>query len=298
LISWSIERETKSRGARSFSDGEQVTENAELIRGADENGNEMTVRAKYAGAVKVSKNEVLVRTSEEDTREYAVPASAQLIVHDGDHVVAGDRITQGSISPQELLLVRGREDVQNYLVREVQNVYRSQGVDINDKHIEVIVRQMMRKVRVENAGDSELLPGEIISQFEWEEANAKALSEGGEPAIAQTVLLGLIKAALNTASWLSAASFQETTRVLTEAAISGKVDRLRGLKENVIIGKLIPAGTGLDYYTKLREEAVRLYEYDDLEDLESEMGGDMDGEYGSMGSADGFAAEEAPTGSL
>jgi DNA-directed RNA polymerase subunit beta' len=149
-------------------------------------------------------------------------------------------------------------------VREVQGVYRSQGVDINDKHIEVIVRQMMRKVRVVQAGDTDLLPGEIVSQFEFEEANAKALSEGGEPALVETVLLGLIKAALNTASWLSAASFQETTRVLTEAAISGKVDKLRGLKENVIIGKLIPAGTGLDYYQKLREEAARLYEEEEL----------------------------------
>src|SRR5205814_2572700 len=127
------------------------------------------------------------------------------------------------------------------------------------KHIEVIVRQMMRKVRIDSAGDTGLLPGEIVSQWEYEEANAAALAEGGEPATAQTVLLGLIKAALNTASWLSAASFQETTRVLTEAAISGKVDRLRGLKENVIIGKLIPAGTGLDYYQKLREESFRLF---------------------------------------
>jgi DNA-directed RNA polymerase subunit beta' len=133
---------------------------------------------------------------------------------------------------------------------------------------------MMRKVRVDASGDTDLLPGEIVSQFEFEEANAKALSEGGEPAIAQTVLLGLIKAALNTASWLSAASFQETTRVLTEAAISGKIDRLRGLKENVIIGKLIPAGTGLDYYQKLREEAVRLYEEDDS----STAGVTVDGE--------------------
>ena len=240
--------------------GEVVAENAELLHGTDDNSNDVTVRAKYAGAAKVGKNEVLVRTTEEDTREYSVPASAQLIVRDGDHVVAGDRITQGSISPQELLLVRGRDDVQNYLVREVQSVYRSQGVDINDKHIEVIVRQMMRKVRIDNAGDTDLLPGEIVSQFEWEESNARSLSEGGEPAIAGTVLLGLIKAALNTASWLSAASFQETTRVLTEAAISGKIDKLRGLKENVIIGKLIPAGTGLDYYQKLREEAARLYE--------------------------------------
>ncbi len=262
-------------------DAQPVPEGGEVVRGTDADGNAVSLRARYGGVARVAKGEVMIRTIEEESREYPVPASAQLIVRDGSEVLAGDRLTEGSISPQELLLVRGRDDVQNYLVREVQNVYRSQGVDINDKHIEVIVRQMMRKVRVENAGDSELLPGEIISQFEWEEANAKALSEGGEPAIAQTVLLGLIKAALNTASWLSAASFQETTRVLTEAAISGKVDRLRGLKENVIIGKLIPAGTGLDYYTKLREEAVRLYEYDDLEDLEGEMGAD-DGSYGHL----------------
>ncbi|MGA8015132.1 MAG: DNA-directed RNA polymerase subunit beta' [Candidatus Dormiibacterota bacterium] len=239
-----------------------VAEGAELIRGTDEHGNAISIRNRAAGLAKVTKNEVTVRSTEEEAREYAVPASAELTVRDGDRVLAGDRITKGSISPQELLLVRGRDDVQNYLVHEVQSVYRNQGVDINDKHIEVIVRQMMRKVRIDNAGDTDLLPGEIVSQFEFEEANAKALSEGGEPAIAQTVLLGLIKAALNTASWLSAASFQETTRVLTEAAISGKVDRLRGLKENVIIGKLIPAGTGLDYYQKLREEAVRLYEDD------------------------------------
>ncbi|MGI8848357.1 MAG: DNA-directed RNA polymerase subunit beta' [Candidatus Dormibacteria bacterium] len=243
-------------------DNEAINEGTELIRGVDSDGNEVSLRAKYAGVARIGKNEVQIRSTDEEAREYAVPISAEVTVKDGDRLQAGDRITKGSISPQELLLVRGRDDVQNYLVREVQGVYRNQGVDINDKHIEVIVRQMMRKVRVDNAGDSELLPGEIVSQFEFEEANAKALSEGGEPAIAQTVLLGLIKAALNTASWLSAASFQETTRVLTEAAISGKIDRLRGLKENVIIGKLIPAGTGLDYYQKLREEAARLYEED------------------------------------
>jgi DNA-directed RNA polymerase subunit beta' len=275
-------------------DAEVVAENGELLHGTDDNGNEVTVRAKYAGAVKVGKNEVLVRTSEEDTREYAVPASAQLIVRDGDHVVAGDRITQGSISPQELLLVRGREDVQNYLVREVQSVYRSQGVDINDKHIEVIVRQMMRKVRIDNAGDTDLLPGEIVSQFEWEEANAKALSEGGEPAIAGTVLLGLIKAALNTASWLSAASFQETTRVLTEAAISGKIDKLRGLKENVIIGKLIPAGTGLDYYQKLREEAARLYEEEEAAAALAALTADNEDDEEDVAEADVADAEPLP----
>ena len=135
-------------------------------------------------------------------------------------IKAGQQITEGSISPQELLHILGKEAVQTFLVDEVQKVYRSQGVDINDKHIEVIVRQMMRKVRIDSAGDTGLLPGEIVSQWEYEEANARALAEGGEPATAQTVLLGLIKAALNTTSWLSAASFQETTRVLTEAAIS------------------------------------------------------------------------------
>ena len=253
-----------SKYAVTVEDAQSVAEGADLMRGVDEHGNEMSIRSKYAGVVKVGKKEVTVRTSDEEWREYPIPIAAQLVVRDGDHVNAGDKITEGSISPQELLLVRGRDEVQNYLVREVQRVYRSQGVDINDKHIEVIVRQMMRKVRIDNAGDTDLLPGEIVSQFEWEEANAKALSEGGEPAIAQTVLLGLIKAALNTASWLSAASFQETTRVLTEAAISGKIDKLRGLKENVIIGKLIPAGTGLDYYQKLREEAIRLYEEDEV----------------------------------
>ncbi|MFZ2034717.1 MAG: DNA-directed RNA polymerase subunit beta', partial [Candidatus Dormiibacterota bacterium] len=261
-----------SKHAVAVEDGSQVAEGTELIRGVDEHGNEVSIRARYAGNVKVDAKHILVRSTDDDSREYPIPVSAQIKVRDGDHVSAGDKISEGSISPQELLLVRGRDDVQNYLVREVQRVYRTQGVDINDKHIEVIVRQMMRKVRIDNAGDTDLLPGEIVSQLEWEEANSKALSEGGEPAIAQTVLLGLIKAALNTASWLSAASFQETTRVLTEAAISGKIDRLRGLKENVIIGKLIPAGTGLDYYQKLRDEALRLYE----EEAAAAGGGDPD----------------------
>ena len=261
-----------SKHAVAVEDGSHVAEGTELIRGVDEHGNEVSIRARYAGSVKVDAKHILVRSTDDDSREYPIPVSAQIKVRDGDHVSAGDKISEGSISPQELLLVRGRDDVQNYLVREVQRVYRTQGVDINDKHIEVIVRQMMRKVRIDNAGDSDLLPGEIVSQLEWEEANAKALSEGGEPAIAQTVLLGLIKAALNTASWLSAASFQETTRVLTEAAISGKIDRLRGLKENVIIGKLIPAGTGLDYYQKLRDEALRLYE----EEAAAAAGGDAE----------------------
>ena len=135
----------------------------------------------------------------------------------------------------------GREKVQEYLIEEVQKVYRSQGVNINDKHIEIIVRQMLRRVRVESPGDTELLAGDLIDRFEYENINAKILAEGGEPATAQTVLLGITRASLNTTSWLAAASFQETTRVLTEAAIWGKTDKLLGLKENVIIGKLIPA---------------------------------------------------------
>jgi DNA-directed RNA polymerase subunit beta' len=250
--------------------GEEVLEGQELARHP---ATENLIRTRHSGVAKVGKNEVTVRTVDEDSREYPVPHGArikpELERRDGTpiSIKAGDQITEGSVSPQELLHVRGREAVQTFLVDEVQRVYRSQGVDINDKHIEVIVRQMMRKVRIENAGDTDLLPGEIVSQWEYEEANARALAEGGEPATAQTVLLGLIKAALNTTSWLSAASFQETTRVLTEAAISGKVDRLRGLKENVIIGKLIPAGTGLDYYKKQREQAQRYFEEEPI-DLE------------------------------
>jgi DNA-directed RNA polymerase subunit beta' len=249
---------------------DDVTEGQELARGAKGNA----IKTRHAGKVTVTPKEIVVRTVDEEVREYAIPHQVrirpELDRRDGQKVVikAGQQITEGSISPQELLHILGKEAVQTFLVDEVQKVYRSQGVDINDKHIEVIVRQMMRKVRVDSAGDTGLLPGEIVSQWEYEEGNAKALAEGGEPATAQTVLLGLIKAALNTTSWLSAASFQETTRVLTEAAISGKVDRLRGLKENVIIGKLIPAGTGLDYYKKQREQAARVLEEEPI-DLET-----------------------------
>jgi DNA-directed RNA polymerase subunit beta' len=249
---------------------DDVMEGQELARDAKGNA----VRTRHAGKVTVTAKEITVRTLDEEVREYAIPHQVrirpELDRRDGQKVVikAGQQITEGSISPQELLHILGKEAVQTFLVEEVQKVYRSQGVDINDKHIEVIVRQMMRKVRIDSAGDTGLLPGEIVSQWEYEEGNAKALAEGGEPATAQTVLLGLIKAALNTTSWLSAASFQETTRVLTEAAISGKVDRLRGLKENVIIGKLIPAGTGLDYYKKQREQAARILEEEPI-DLET-----------------------------
>ncbi len=239
--------------------GATVQEGQEIARGAAEDGQEKVITSRASGVARVERNQIVIRSMDEEWREYPIPHGSRVNVQSGQKIKAGQQITEGSISPQELLHILGREAVQTYLVDEVQKVYRSQGVDINDKHIEVIIRQMMRKVRVDTAGDTDLLPGEIVSQWEYEEANAKVLAEGGDPSVAQTVLLGLIKAALNTASWLSAASFQETTRVLTEAAISGKVDRLRGLKENVIIGKLIPAGTGLDYYQKLREESFKMF---------------------------------------
>ncbi|TMC06620.1 MAG: DNA-directed RNA polymerase subunit beta' [Chloroflexi bacterium] len=260
--------DTKMQAA--VKNGDDVMEGQEIARDAKGNA----TRTRHAGKAHVTTKEISVRTLDEEVREYAIPHQVrirpELDRRDGQKVLikAGQQITEGSISPQELLHILGKEAVQTFLVDEVQKVYRSQGVDINDKHIEVIVRQMMRKVRVDSAGDTGLLPGEIVSQWEYEEGNARALAEGGEPATAQTVLLGLIKAALNTTSWLSAASFQETTRVLTEAAISGKVDRLRGLKENVIIGKLIPAGTGLDYYKKQREQAARILEEEPI-DLET-----------------------------
>jgi len=176
-----------------------------------------------------------------DIREYPIPANARIRVETGELVRAGEQLTEGSLDPQDVLAILGPDAVQTYLVDEVQRVYRSQGVNINDRHIEVIVRQMLRKVRVEDAGDTALLPQELVDRAAFEEINARAIAEGGEPASAVPVLLGVTRASLSTDSFLAAASFQETTRVLTDAALSGATDYLRGLKENVIIGKLIPA---------------------------------------------------------
>ncbi|WP_425059804.1 DNA-directed RNA polymerase subunit beta' [Sporomusa carbonis] len=187
-----------------------------------------------------------------EERVYQIPYGARLIVSDGQMVEAGDRLTEGAVNPHDILRVSGLKATQRYLVYEVQKVYKSQGVEINDKHIEVMVRQMLHKVKVEEAGDTDLLPGEYIDLNTFEEENAKAIEAGGEPAIARPILLGITKASLATDSFLSAASFQETTRVLTEAAIKGKVDPLLGLKENVIIGKLVPAGTGMSRYRNVR----------------------------------------------
>jgi DNA-directed RNA polymerase subunit beta' len=196
--------------------------------------------ARVAGNVVIEEGHLHIRYTEVEEREYIIPSGSHMRIKTGDRVKAGDQLIDGAIDPQDILRIMGREAVQQYLVAEVQNVYRSQGVNINDKHIEIIARQMLRRVRVESPGDTELLSGDLVDRFEYESINAKVLAEGGEPATAQTVLLGITRGSLNTGSWLAAASFQETTRVLTEASIWGRTDKLLGLKENVIIGKLIP----------------------------------------------------------
>jgi len=214
------------------------------------------VIAEMEGRVSVSdakgRREITITNDEGETTTYSIPFGARIKVRDGDWVEAGDPLTEGSINPHDLLRVKGLRGVQMYLLKEVQKVYNLQGVDINDKHIEVMVRQMLRKVKVEDPGDTDLLPGGFIDLFDFEDENERVIMEGGVPAVARPMLLGITKASLATDSFLSAASFQETTRVLTDAAIKGKRDPLLGLKENVIIGKLIPAGTGMSRYRSIR----------------------------------------------
>ncbi len=203
-----------------------------------------------------------------EARNYVIPYGARIKVLDGTYLEAGDELTEGSVNPHDILKIKGAEAVQEYMMREVQRVYRLQGVDINDKHIEIIVRQMLKKVRIEDAGDSKYLPGALIDILDLEDENERLLAEGKAPATAEQTLLGITKASLATNSFLSAASFQETTKVLTDAAIKGKVDPLIGLKENVLLGKLIPAGTGLKKYRSLhlnteeKEQIEELDEYD------------------------------------
>ena len=199
---------------------------------------------------KDNKTEVIVR-GEDGDRTYVIPYGARLNVKEGDKVFAGGQITRGPLNPHDILRLNGVEGVYQYLLKEVQRVYKQQGVDINDKHIEVIVSQMLSKYKIDDAGDTYLLPGGLYGKYEIEEANAKAEEEGGQPCSANRILLGITKASLATSSFLSAASFQETTRVLTDAAIKGKNDRLTGLKENIMIGKLIPAGTGMKRYKNI-----------------------------------------------
>jgi DNA-directed RNA polymerase subunit beta' len=187
-----------------------------------------------------------------EQREYSIPRGVHINVQEGERVRHGDPLMDGPRNPHDIMAVMGEKDLQKYLVNEIQEVYRLQGVNINDKHLEVIARQMMRWVKIEDIGDTEFLPEEVVDKFKFREENARVAEAGGRLATGKTVLLGITKASLSTDSFISAASFQETTRVLTEAAINGKVDYLRGLKENVIMGRLIPAGTGMDYYRTVK----------------------------------------------
>jgi DNA-directed RNA polymerase subunit beta' len=185
-----------------------------------------------------------------EKREYLIAKGKHISVHEGDIVKAGEPLMEGSSNPHDILTILGEKALAKYLVDEIQEIYRLQGVRINDKHIEVIVRQMLRRVRIKEVGDTDFLVGDQTEKWRFDEENGRVLTKGGEPAIAEPLLLGITKASLSTESFISAASFQETTRVLTEAAINGKVDRLVGLKENVIMGRLIPAGTGLPQYNR------------------------------------------------
>jgi DNA-directed RNA polymerase subunit beta' len=211
---------------------------------------EIDGRVEMGGFVK-GMRKIVIRADNGENREYLIPRGKHISVHEGDRVRAGEALMDGSPNPHDYLAVLGDRELQKYLVNEVQEVYRLQGVTINDKHIEIIVRQMLRRVRIEEVGDTEFVVGELVDKFTFQEENERVLGQGKRPATAKPVLLGITKASLSTDSFISAASFQETTRVLTEAAISGKVDDLRGLKENVIVGRLIPAGTGLGNYTRV-----------------------------------------------
>ena len=221
----------------------------------------LSVITEITGRVEIDetgkRKEISIVPENGETEVYAIPYGSRIRVKHGQMVEAGDPLTQGSINPHDIVRVKGIGGVQDYIVKEVQRVYRMQGVDVNDKHIEVIVRQMLSKVKVEDPGDTELIPGGYEDVLTFEKCNEEAIAQGLKPAVAKRVLLGITKASLATESFLSAASFQETTRVLTEAAIKGKEDHLIGLKENVIIGKLIPAGTGMKRYKNIAVEKIQ-----------------------------------------
>ena len=211
------------------------------------------VVANIGGRVELSPGLVSIVWEDVEEREHVIPISARILVKDDDEVKAGDALISGPLNPHDILHIRGKDELQRYLVDEVQQVYKSQGVSIHDKHIEIILRQMLRRVQVESTGDTDYIPGQMVDKFEFQEKNAKVLAEGGEPATAKSMLLGITRASLLTDSFLSAASFQETTRVLTQAAVSGAQDWLQGLKENVIIGRLIPARVTIPGMDKLLE---------------------------------------------
>ncbi len=248
-------------------EGEDVPEDGTIVSGM---AGEVFVEADGDGY------RISIRREDTEVWEADIPANARLRVDKGDEVHAGQQLTEGAKNPKEILRIQGREACQLYLLGEVQKVYRSQGVGIHDKHIEVVLRQLLRRIMVRATGDTELLPGELVDRFRFEDINNTAVEKGGKPARGEPIVLGLTKAALNTESFLAAASFQETTRVLTEAAIRGQTDDLRGLKENVIIGKLIPVGTGFHTRSKFpsmqpEEVEVDLGLEDEFEDMDEEL---------------------------
>ncbi len=256
----------------------------------------LAIIAEFGGVVTIKdtkkKREVIITNNDTmESKAYLIPYGSRIKVMDGDILEAGDELTEGSVNPHDILKIKGIRAVQDYMIQEVQRVYRLQGVEINDKHIEVIVRQMLKKIRIETNGDTNFLPGTLIDILEYEDENERLIKEGLEPADGKQVMLGITKASLATNSFLSAASFQETTKVLTEAAIKGKVDPLIGLKENVIIGKLIPAGTGMKRYRSVKLDTDTPEEYMLSEELEGD-GSYLD-EFGSFEySEDSFNDEE------
>ena len=265
----------------------------------------LAIITEFAGKAEIrdtkKKREIVVTNSETgEAKTYLIPYGSRIKIMDGAELEAGDELTEGSVNPHDILKIKGVRAVQDYMLKEVQRVYRLQGVEISDKHIEVIVRQMLKKVRIENNGDSEFLPGTLVDILEFEDTNEMLEKEGLEPAEGKQVLLGITKASLATNSFLSAASFQETTKVLTEAAIKGKVDPLIGLKENVIIGKLIPAGTGMRRYRDLTLDSDIneddyldfMDDFEDFEDFDEEMDEEAEGE----ADADALAEDETEAG--
>ena len=253
----------------------------------------LAIIAEFGGVAEIrdtkKKREIVVTNRETgEQKAYLIPYGSRIKILDGQELEAGDELTEGSVYPHDILRIKGINAVQDYMLREVQRVYRLQGVEINDKHIEVIVRQTMKKVKIDEAGDSEFLPGTNVDKFEFEDRNAELIKEGKQPAEGKQIMLGITKAALATSSFLSAASFQETTRVLTDAAIKGKVDPLIGLKENVILGKLIPAGTGMKQYRNIQLDTDQDMISDDYTDV-----GYDDSEYGTYGEGyDEYSDEE------
>ena len=265
--------------------------------------------------VNKNKREIVVTGEEGQEKSYLIPYGSTTKIQEGEvvHVKACEKLTEGNINPHDILRILDVKAVQDYIMKEVQRVYRLQGVEINDKHIEVIVRQMLKKIRVEESGDSLFLPGTTVNVIEFEKVNKQLAAEGKSPAVGKQIILGITKASLATNSFLSAASFQETTKVLTEAAINGKVDPLIGLKENVIIGKLIPAGTGMKRYRnvklntdemiaeKMREEEERLRAQEELEgedsaDFSMDDDPDFDPEFDELDTEEDFDREAPEDG--